>query len=177
MEQKITKANSRTGYPSIDRPWKKFYTVSDEKVKIPKCTLYQNIYDRNCRSKRDIAINYYGNKISFGKLFSLVDSFYFEELLGGNFAGQTNIVDFGKGIAGHFAFSRELTKYEKDNSGHKSYLYDEYGNEIGGWIAWSNNDGIFAFQFPENMEHGIYTYELYRAGGDFYVGTSLTFSY
>ena len=36
-----------TGYPSIDKPWLKYYTEEDLKIEAPECTIYQNIYDKN----------------------------------------------------------------------------------------------------------------------------------
>ncbi len=40
---------------------------------IPKCTVYQSIYRNNKDFLSDDAINYFGNKISYGRLFSSVD--------------------------------------------------------------------------------------------------------
>ena len=36
-----------TGYPSIDKPWLKYYTEEAINAKTPKCSIYQNIYDSN----------------------------------------------------------------------------------------------------------------------------------
>ncbi len=63
-----------TGYPSIDKPWLKYYTEDDLKIEVPKCTIYQNIYEQNKNYPNDIAINYYGNKMSYAKLFSKTES-------------------------------------------------------------------------------------------------------
>ncbi len=62
-----------TGYPSIDKPWLKYYTKEDLAITIPKCTVYQNIYEQNKDYPDDIAILYYGNKISYKTLFSNVE--------------------------------------------------------------------------------------------------------
>ena len=58
-----------TGYPSIDKPWLKYYTEQDLQIEVPKCTIYRNIYNRNHDYPKDIAINYFGNKISYAALF------------------------------------------------------------------------------------------------------------
>ena len=58
-----------TGYPSIDKPWLKYYTAQDLQIEVPRCTIYQNIYERNKEYPKDIAINYYGNRISYATLF------------------------------------------------------------------------------------------------------------
>ncbi|MBR6039768.1 MAG: acyl--CoA ligase [Clostridia bacterium] len=62
-----------TGYPSIDKPWLKYYTKEDLAIKVPTCTVYQNIYDRNKDHPNDVAILYYGNKIRYKALFSNVE--------------------------------------------------------------------------------------------------------
>lgn len=59
-----------TGYPSIDKPWLKYYTEEDLKIDVPKCTVYQNIYERNKDNAKEIAIKYFGNNISYEKLFA-----------------------------------------------------------------------------------------------------------
>lgn len=62
-----------TGYPSIDKPWLKYYTQEDLAIKVPACTVYQNIFGRNKDYPNDIAILYYGNKICYKALFSKVE--------------------------------------------------------------------------------------------------------
>ena len=62
-----------TGYPSIDKPWLKYYTQEDLALQVPQCTIYQNIYERNKEFPEDIAILYYGNKIRYKALFSEVE--------------------------------------------------------------------------------------------------------
>ena len=63
-----------TGYPSIDKPWMKYYTQSDIQTKAPACTVYQNIYNNNSKYLKDTAISYYGNKITYAQLFNNVDA-------------------------------------------------------------------------------------------------------
>ncbi len=62
-----------TGYPSIDKPWLKYYTAEDLAIQIPKCTIYQNIHDRNKDFPEDVAILYYGHKIRYKTLFTCVE--------------------------------------------------------------------------------------------------------
>ena len=62
-----------TGYPSIDKPWLKYYTAEDLAIQVPKCTIYQNIFDRNKDYPDDVAILYYGNRIRYETLFSEVE--------------------------------------------------------------------------------------------------------
>ena len=57
------------GYPSIDKPWLKYYSEEAIHTTIPQKTMYDLIYDSN-RCRLDYtAIRYYGNDISYGELF------------------------------------------------------------------------------------------------------------
>lgn len=62
-----------TGYPSIDKPWLKYFREIDLKQPLPKCTVYKNIYNNNKDYLKDNAINYFGNKISYEKMFLNID--------------------------------------------------------------------------------------------------------
>ncbi len=62
-----------TGYPSQDRPWLKYFKEEHLQDTIAECTIYHSIYDNNKAFPKNIALNYFGNKISFGKLFKSVD--------------------------------------------------------------------------------------------------------
>ncbi len=42
-------------------------------ITVPNCTIYRNIYERNKDYPEDIALSYYGNKISYRQLFSEVE--------------------------------------------------------------------------------------------------------
>ena len=62
-----------TGYPSIDKPWLKYYTTEDLEIKVPAGNIYQTIYDRNKNYPDDVAIMFFGNKIRYKTLFSNVE--------------------------------------------------------------------------------------------------------
>jgi len=62
-----------TGYPSIDKPWLKYYNPDAINVPVPACTIYQNIYDHNKDYPNDIALLYFGKKITYKQLFIAVD--------------------------------------------------------------------------------------------------------
>ena len=61
------------GYPSIDRPWLKYY--SDEAINspLPECTIYEYLVEKNKDYPADVAILYLGRKITYGELFRNVD--------------------------------------------------------------------------------------------------------
>lgn len=62
-----------TGYPSIDKPWLKYYTDEAINTALPKCTIYQNIYNHNKNYPDDIALIYFGKKITYRQLFCEVE--------------------------------------------------------------------------------------------------------
>ena len=62
-----------TGYPSIDKPWLKYYSEEAINAPIPQCTVYENIFNRNKEHLDDIALIYYGRKITYRSLFDNVE--------------------------------------------------------------------------------------------------------
>ena len=62
-----------TGYPSIDKPWLKYYTEEALAMKAPECTVYRNIYDNNKDYPNDIALLYFGRRITYKKLFTEIE--------------------------------------------------------------------------------------------------------
>lgn len=62
-----------TGYPSIDRPWLKYYPMDLVVKDLPKCSIYRYIYDNNKKYSYRTALNYFGNKISYDEMFRNID--------------------------------------------------------------------------------------------------------
>lgn len=58
-----------TGYPSIDKPWLKYYSEEAIHTTIPQKTMYDLIFDSNKCRLDHTAIRYYGNNISYRELF------------------------------------------------------------------------------------------------------------
>ena len=69
MEEK-----KQTGYPSVDKPWLKYYTEEEINAKIPECTMYEYIRSRNKDNLSRVAINYYGTNMTYGQLFTQIDT-------------------------------------------------------------------------------------------------------
>lgn len=65
---------SLTGYPSIDRPWLKYYNKKAIHAVVPEKTVYQNIFDHNREKLDDIALQYFGIKISYRRMFHCVNA-------------------------------------------------------------------------------------------------------
>lgn len=62
-----------TGYPSIDKPWLKYYTEEAINAKLPECTIYENIYNNNKEHLDDVALLYFGKKITYKTMFAKID--------------------------------------------------------------------------------------------------------
>jgi len=63
-----------TGYPSIDKPWLKYYTEEEINVQLPECTLFEHVKKKNADNLDRIAINYYGNNISYNEFFKQIEN-------------------------------------------------------------------------------------------------------
>ena len=58
-----------TGYPSIDKPWLKHYDFSKLDYLDIKKTVYQEVYDNNLPYQKELALEFFGTKISYKKFF------------------------------------------------------------------------------------------------------------
>lgn len=63
-----------TGYPSIDKPWLKYYPQYLIEKDIPKMTMYDYILKGNNFYPNRTALNYFGNKISYLEMFNHIDT-------------------------------------------------------------------------------------------------------
>lgn len=63
-----------TGYPSIDKPWLKYYSEEAIDSPLPECTAYEYMYQNNKEYPNGIAIDYFGRKITFKQLFESIDN-------------------------------------------------------------------------------------------------------
>lgn len=55
----MSSTKEQTGYPSIDRPWLKYYSREAIEGKLPECSIYEYMYENNKDYPSDIAINLY----------------------------------------------------------------------------------------------------------------------
>lgn len=58
-----------TGYPSIDKPWLKYYSDEEINAEIPQGTIYNQIYENNIKFPHDIALLYFGKRITYKTMF------------------------------------------------------------------------------------------------------------
>lgn len=62
-----------TGYASIDKPWCDYYSTSQLSEETPRRTAYNYMFLNNVYHAKDLAIDYYGNKITYDKLFKKIE--------------------------------------------------------------------------------------------------------
>ena len=62
-----------TGYPSIDKPWLKYYSQEAINASLPECTVYEYVHQNNKDYPNDVALMYFGRKITYGDLFQQVE--------------------------------------------------------------------------------------------------------
>ena len=58
-----------TGYPSIDKPWLKYYSEEAINAPLPEMTMYEYAWENNKNDLSDIAFRYFGTKITYGEFF------------------------------------------------------------------------------------------------------------
>ena len=59
--------------PSALKPWLKYYTAEALAKPPVKSTIFERIYENNKNHSDDIAINYFGNKISYETMFGQIE--------------------------------------------------------------------------------------------------------
>ena len=110
--------------------------------------------------------------------WSFGNDFYYEYQI--PLTNDKAIINLKTGLSGTFSYSRELTEHEKQTWMHGGKLYDANGSEVGVEgnypSFWSNPEGLFAVEFPKDLPHGRYTYELYQFIDGQYVSDTITFT-
>ena len=64
-----------TGFPSIDKPWLKYYSEEAIQAELPECTMYDFVYQENQSNLSHMALDYFGKKISYQQFFEKVNEF------------------------------------------------------------------------------------------------------
>ncbi|HCQ74423.1 MAG TPA: long-chain fatty acid--CoA ligase [Clostridiales bacterium] len=70
---KMRRTGNMKAKASTAKPWLKFYTEEALNAKLPEETLYEHVLKNNESHRGNIAINYFGNKISYGELLDTAD--------------------------------------------------------------------------------------------------------
>ena len=62
-----------TGYPSIDKPWLKYYPEDAIVSDVPKMKAYDYVYERNKNFPNQVALSYLGRTIKYEEFFRKID--------------------------------------------------------------------------------------------------------
>ena len=62
-----------TGYPSIDKPWLKYYSEEAINALMPSANIFDYIWEHNKEHLEDIALVYFRKRITYGELFENID--------------------------------------------------------------------------------------------------------
>lgn len=62
-----------TGYPSIDKPWMKYYSEEAIHAPLPERTVYEYLRESSKGRLDKIALNYFGKRISYSALLKSID--------------------------------------------------------------------------------------------------------
>lgn len=63
-----------TGFASVDKPWMKYYPPGCDEIPMPRYTIYDMLLAGNKEHMDGVALNYYGNRSTFGELFERIDA-------------------------------------------------------------------------------------------------------
>ena len=61
------------GYPSIDKPWLKYYSEEAINAPLPECTIYEYLWENNKDFPNNVALNYFDRKITYGEVFDNIE--------------------------------------------------------------------------------------------------------
>lgn len=69
----LYESGQKTGYATLDRPWEEFYDGTRRSDNFINTTPYQGLVSNNNGFENEIALEYFGSKISFGELIKNID--------------------------------------------------------------------------------------------------------
>lgn len=61
-----------TGYPSVDKPWLKYYSKEAVNEPLPECTMYEYLWENNKNHLEDVALTYFNKKITYEEMFAMI---------------------------------------------------------------------------------------------------------
>lgn len=69
----MTTEKELTGYPSIDKPWLKYYSEEAINTPYPECTIYEYIFEKNKSNLTKPAIRYFDKSFTYDQMFSSIE--------------------------------------------------------------------------------------------------------
>ncbi len=74
MNANTTTEKELTGYPSVDKPWLKYYSEEAINTPLPECTIYEYLWENNKDHLDDVAMLYFGRDITYRELFENIET-------------------------------------------------------------------------------------------------------
>ena len=68
-----TQEKELTGYPSIDKPWLKYYSEEDKNLIIPNCSIYEHMYNCSKQFADKVCLEFFNVKIKYSQLYREID--------------------------------------------------------------------------------------------------------
>lgn len=69
----MTDEKKLTGYPSIDKPWLKYYNEEAISEPLPECSIYEYIWENNKDHLDDVALVFCDRDITYRDLFENIE--------------------------------------------------------------------------------------------------------
>lgn len=69
----MMESKTLTGYPSIDKPWLKYYAEDKRDFTLPTCSVYDYMVKSNADNLDATALDYYGKEITYRELIAMID--------------------------------------------------------------------------------------------------------
>ena len=74
LEREIVHCEDKiTGYPSVDKPWLKYYCEDIQSMPLPQMTMYQYVWNNNKDFLSNVALRYYGTRITYSEVFKNIE--------------------------------------------------------------------------------------------------------
>lgn len=162
-----------TGYPSIDRPWLKYYSEEAINAELPNETLYENLKNNNKNNLNSIALKYYGAEISYASLIHNIDRVAGALTHYGVCKGDTvtvcslnspetiyllygiNKIGAVANMASGLSDSKEMIKYINDTGSKLLIILDVFQDKIASIIDFTSIEKVVVMNLSESM--GIIT--------------------
>lgn len=60
-------------YPSVDKPWLKYYPEENVNIELPKCSIFDYIWKNNKHHLKNVALSYFDKEITYMELFRKIE--------------------------------------------------------------------------------------------------------
>ena len=70
----MTEEKKLRGYPSVDKPWLKYYSKDIPAAENPECSMWEYLQKCNDHQSDNTALNYFGRRITYRELFDHINA-------------------------------------------------------------------------------------------------------